>query len=363
MSEGSDRATLQQLVVTGLGAADSQCSGCPAGSCGTAGAVEGCSVCPPSSKSKEIGSIKCDKCDPAPDSAHHVGPPEWPAVGNTDTCGWECSEGYCSRDGTPRCPASMSCPAGMCCATSDGCTIPSIDAVRNGLSPATLQMLTTCLKLIPVDVVSASVTLDVATRLLGSGGLWRSRGEALGENSKAIVEAMQVLSSSKGEAIDGLLGKIAVSVRDQTLDPVTHIPKVSDWYGVHGPIGNALRSVGEINLRYSPPEFYQRISVFLPWSIALAFDPPGDHPLSISSPPPPSFSLLSSRLLILCLATCCHGAEMFAKRVQEPSLVVMHALCSAHQRPSQIRREKSTEKEKEIEIEIEMEIGGGCWRR
>ena len=38
-------------------------------------------------------------------------------------------------------------------------------------------MLRSCLDLIPVEVENAQSTLDVATRLLGPGGLWKSRDE------------------------------------------------------------------------------------------------------------------------------------------------------------------------------------------
>lgn len=200
VSEGADRATLHQLVVTGLGEGDNTCTPCAAGTCGNQG-IEACPVCSPATRSPSAGATSCVACEVAPDSAHHVGPHDWPGAGSTDACGWECNEGYCSQDGSPRCPAGLPCPPGMCCASNAGCFIPTVEAVRNGLSPATLQMLQSCLTLIPVDAGAASQTLNVAARLLGPNGAWKSRGEAYPPRSAKPT-------STKGQAMDDALAKV-----------------------------------------------------------------------------------------------------------------------------------------------------------
>ena len=55
MSDGIDRATIHQLVITGLGQQDNACTPCPAGSCGNGG-LASCPTCSPSTFSKTDGS-------------------------------------------------------------------------------------------------------------------------------------------------------------------------------------------------------------------------------------------------------------------------------------------------------------------
>mmetsp|Transcript_34305 Transcript_34305/g.107475 ORF Transcript_34305/g.107475 Transcript_34305/m.107475 type:complete len:787 (-) Transcript_34305:21-2381(-) len=149
LSSYDDRATLHELMITGTGR-DSTCSRCPPGTCGSGGAG-GCTVCPINSFSARDGSVSCSLCAGKPEQASWSGPVGWPRQGNTGgggTCPWTCLEGYDNGGG--------SCPRDACCAQPGRCDLPSWSLVSTGYPLPSMQMLSNCLQMVPVDENIAS---------------------------------------------------------------------------------------------------------------------------------------------------------------------------------------------------------------
>jgi hypothetical protein len=203
VSENDDRATLHQLLITGT-SRDAECTPCPAGTCGNGGAL-GCSVCPKGATNPSTGAVTCQACEGKPAHASWTGPHKWPLIGNAgspDTCPWGCDDAYSVRG-----PRTADCPDNMCCALPGACNLPSPDAVADGRPPATMQMLTNCLALTPIDQDTGKDTVNTINTLLGATGVY--------VNHDVPVEGLQ----TRGDVVRSVAGQTFADVLDTSRDP------------------------------------------------------------------------------------------------------------------------------------------------
>eukprot|EP00286_Rhodomonas_abbreviata_P025551 CAMPEP_0181300836 /NCGR_PEP_ID=MMETSP1101-20121128/7101_1 /TAXON_ID=46948 /ORGANISM="Rhodomonas abbreviata, Strain Caron Lab Isolate" /LENGTH=1721 /DNA_ID=CAMNT_0023406097 /DNA_START=152 /DNA_END=5313 /DNA_ORIENTATION=+ len=257
LSGGNDKATLHEILITGT-ASDDECNACPAGFCGNGG-LRGCDVCPRAMKAPSPASTQCEPCGMSPEGTVYTGPERWPQEGNTQTCQWGCTKGFCSSEGgTSACSSTTSCPPNKCCPHRGQCYLPTVEQVADGEWPVTMEMLRNCLDLTPLDSDVASATQSVVRSFLDRDGFypWFSQTVSAGKSrGSVVVDALNAVLQDANNNPSGV-------------DPISLLPEKTDWSSLHAPLIKAARDTLDIDLSYLPSSFYQEISFFLPWKFA-----------------------------------------------------------------------------------------------
>ncbi|KAJ1469903.1 hypothetical protein T484DRAFT_1850011, partial [Baffinella frigidus] len=236
VSFADDRATIQQIVITGKPRDFFACA------------------------------VECASCAMKPSASEFIPPAAWPFAGNTVTCSWRCSTGYYAAG---QCSSGTTCPPGKCCAELGKCLLPSRAEVEAGQSPASLQMLKSCVAMVETGQTPASLQMLKSCVAMSVTNLLGDRG------AYALYDfPIRLCWRSRGAHIQQASVKIFGDVMSAGNNAATGLPNFNDFETVHAPLMKALRDTGDMGLAYLPPRFYQSVSMSLPFHMGLGTDGP-----------------------------------------------------------------------------------------